>query len=254
VLVFHDTLAKETRQMELRRILARMTAGDEHDALKGVRDDHTAVIALFDSYEDLIDVADRQMLVARILMELTIHARIEEELFYPTLRQAGADAGVMDQADVEHAMARALMRDLHGARAGASHYDAKVAVLAALVKHHIREEEEHMFELARHPDLDLSALGGQLDAYRAALRSRYELDVNGEELGSYLSARTVVNSPERKRTSGTGLNRMGRERRRRADGDGTPKTSRSDSRGVPTGGPRRPRRSRRSNRAAIGNS
>lgn len=240
--------------MELRRILARMTAGDDHDVLNGLRDDHAAVVALFDSYENLIDAADRQMLVARILMELTIHARIEEELFYPALRQAGGDAAVIDQADVEHAMARALMRDLHSARAGASHYDAKVAVLAALVKQHIREEEGHLFELARHADLDLSALGGQLDAYRAALRSRYELDVDGEELRSYLAARTVVNSSERSRTSGTGLNRMRRERRPRPDGDATGKASRTGSRSSPTGGQRRPRRSRRSNRAAIGNS
>ena len=240
--------------MELRRILARMTAGDEPDALKGLQDDHVAVTALFDSYENLMDAADRHSLVARILMELTIHARIEEELLYPALRQAGGDADVMDQADVEHAIARALMQDLHGARAGASHYDAKVAVLAALVKHHIREEEERVFDLARHADLDLSALGGQMDAYRAALRSRYELDRDGEELRSYLTACTVVNNSERKRTSGTGLNRMGRERRPRPDGDATPKTSRSGSRDVPTGGPRRPRRSRRSNRAAIGNS
>jgi hemerythrin superfamily protein len=240
--------------MELRRILARMTAGDDRDVLTTLRDDHAAVIALFDSYEYLIDAEDRQTLVARILMELTIHARIEEELFYPALRQAGGDVDVMDQADVEHAMARALMRDLHGARAGASHYDAKVAVLAALVKDHIRQEEGHMFQLARHADLDLPALGGQVDAYRAALRSRYELDGDGEELRSYLSARTVVNNAERKRTSGTGLNRMGRERRPRPDGEAAPKTSRSGSRDAPTAGPRRARRSRRSNRAAIGNS
>jgi hemerythrin superfamily protein len=240
--------------MELRRILARMTPGDDQDVLTRLRDDHAAVIALFDSYEHLIDAEDRQTLVARILMELTIHARIEEELFYPSLRQAGGDVDVMDQADVEHAMARALMRDLHGARAGASHYDAKVAVLAALVKDHIRQEEFHMFELARHADLDLSALGGQVDAYRAALRSRYELDEDREELRSYLSARTVVNNAERKRTSGTGLNRMGRERRPRPDRDAASKTPRPGSRGVPTAGPRRPRRSRRSNRAAIGNS
>jgi hypothetical protein len=111
-----------------------------------------------------------------------------------------------------------------------------------------------MFELARHADLDLSALGGQVDAYRAALRSRYELDEDREELRSYLSARTVVNNAERKRTSGTGLNRMGRERRPRPDRDAASKTPRPGSRGVPTAGPRRPRRSRRSNRAAIGNS
>jgi len=240
--------------MELRRMLARMTAADDPDVLKGLRDDHTAVIALFDSYESLVDVADRQMLVARILMELAIHARIEEELFYPALRQVGGDAGVMDQADVEHALARALMRDLHDAKAGASHYDAKVAVLAAVLKHHVREEEGHTFELARQTDLDLSELAGQADAYRAALRSRYELDADGTELRSYLSARTVVNNPERKRVSGTGLNRMGRERRPRPDGDAAPKASRPRSRGVSAGAPPRPRRSRRSNRAAIDNS
>jgi beta-lactamase class A len=241
--------------MELRRILARMTPGDDNDVLKVLQRDHVAVVELLDSYGNLSDAADREMLVARILMELTIHARIEEELFYPALREAGGDAEVLNEADVEHAVARALMKDLQDARADASHYDAKVAVLAATVKRHINEEEAQMFEMAGNTALDLSAIGGQIDAYRAALRSRYELDTDGEELKHYLTARTVVSGTERKRTSGTGLNRMGRDRRPKADRETRPTTSRAGAAdAIPSNGSRRPRRSRRSSRSAVGNS
>jgi len=238
--------------MELRRILAGVTARADDTALKLLRDDHAALTELLDAYEDLDDPIDRETLVARILLELTIHARIEEELFYPALRQAGVETALMDQADVEHAMTRVLMRELHGLTAGASHYDAKVAALGATVQRHMQEEERQTFDLARQASLDLAALGGQMDAYRAALRARYELDPEGEELRSYLSARTVLSASERRRTTGTGLNRMGRERRPPTAATHSQESARP--RAVASNGERRQRPSSRRANRAIGNS
>jgi hemerythrin superfamily protein len=190
-----------------------MMAGQDHDVLKLLKRDHAAVIELLESYPDLTDPGDKALLVARIIVELTIHARIEEALFYPALRRARVDAALMDEAHVEHEMAKTLMRDLHGASADAPHYDAKVGVLADLIKRHIQGEEEQVFEEARLSDLDLSALGGQMDAYRAALRSRYELDTSGEDLAAYLAAGPVEDAAEHRSPARSGLNRMRRPRR-----------------------------------------
>jgi hypothetical protein len=206
---------------------------------------------LFESYPNLTDSGDKETLVARIIVELVVHARIEEGLFYPALRRANADATRVDEALVEHDVAKSLMRDLHGAKADAPCYDAKLSVLAALVTHHVEEEEAWIFEAARESDLDLSALGGQMDAYRAALRMRYALDTGGEEITDYLSIGAVVGVPERKPNAQPGTNRLGSARARKPRGGVTL--------GAPKSGPAKPRapavttgagRSRRSNRAA----
>jgi hypothetical protein len=179
--------------MEMQRILARITRAGDHAALDLLKRDHAAVAELFDAYVELESDEDKETLVARIILELVIHARIEQELFYPSLRRAIGNEGVMDEADVEHALVRQLMADLNGMRADASHYDAKVKALSDLVKHHVGEEEGLMFEEARDSALNLSAIGGQLEAYKAALQSRYELDADGVELAAYLSAPTLLN-------------------------------------------------------------
>jgi hypothetical protein len=123
---------------------------------------------------------------------LTVHTRIEEELFYPALRHAIGEQAVMEKAGVEHAMIRSLMADLHRTDVDAPHFDAKVRSLAHLVQHHVEEEEARMFQDARDSNLNLVAIGGQLDAYRAALESRYELDTDGRDLEAFLATRTVL--------------------------------------------------------------
>jgi hemerythrin superfamily protein len=241
--------------MKIQTILARM-AGEDEDALKLLERDHAAVIELFDSYSNLTHPGDKETLVARIILELVIHARIEEGLFYPALRRANADAALIDEADVEHDVAKALMRDLHGVKVDAPHYDAKLSVLAALVKQHIEEEERRIFEEARHADLDLSVLGGQMDAYRAALRVRYELAIGSEELAEYLSIHTVVGAPEHRAVDRSGRSRIGRTRARQPGAGGNsralkPGAAKTRTRAAAT---TEQRGSRRASRPPAGNS
>ena len=234
--------------MEIQRILARMTGADDHGALDLLERDHAAVTELFDTYEDLESNDEKETLIARIILELVIHGRIEEELFYPALRQAIGSEGVMDEAHVEHAMVRQLMADLNGAKADASHYDAKVKALSEQVQHHVKEEEGAMFSEARDSDLNLSTLGAQLDAYKAALQSRYELDTDGVELAAYLAAPTLLRaagarSTQRKRQTSI---RSPTSSSARANGGG-----RAGERNVSAG---TQRRARRTSRAPTGDS
>ena len=232
--------------MEILRILSRMANSDDYDALDLLRQDHAAVAELFDRYEGLDDNdhEGRQALVLRVIRMLTVHSRIEEELFYPALRQAIGEQIFMEEADLAHAMIRQLMADLNRTAVDASHFDAKVRSLAQLVEHHVREEEGQMFQEARDSSLNLVAIGGQLDAYRAALESRYELDTDGEELAAFLSTPTVRGTaapastyqyPKPRRTSR-------RDATSAAESNGKPGRS---SEGISTWGRRRARRSTR---------
>jgi hemerythrin superfamily protein len=179
--------------MQILKLWSRMTSSEaDYDAVDLLKQDHAVIAEFFDRYERIDDLEEKASLVSRIVRSLTVHARLEEELFYPALRQSGGDPRVMDDADVEHAVIKMLLVDLSRTNADTSHFDAKVRTLAHLVERHVAEEEGQMLQDARDSDLDLVAMGGQLDAYRAALESRYELDRDGKDLEAFLSTPTVV--------------------------------------------------------------
>lgn len=180
--------------MEMQRILARMTGARDLDALDLLKCDHAAVTELFDAYADLERAEEKETLVARIIVELVIHARIEEELFYPALRRALGDGEIMDGAEIDHAAVRRLMAGLNRLRVDTPGYDARVKELGQQVKDHFKEEESALFSEARDSPLNLFALGGQLGAFRAALESRYELAGAEDEIAAFLAAPTVLRS------------------------------------------------------------
>jgi hemerythrin superfamily protein len=178
--------------MDIRKLMSRVTSSGSDDAVDLLSQDHTLVIDLFRRYECLDHPQLKQALLSRIIRVLAVHLRIEEELFYPALREAIGDRLVMEEADVEHALIRKLMADLYRSGPNTSHFEAKVRSLAYLVEYHVEEEESQMLPEARASNLNLFELRRQLDAYRAALESRYDLDADGTELAAYLCAPTVL--------------------------------------------------------------
>jgi Hemerythrin HHE cation binding domain len=138
------------------------------NALTMLRDDHTALSKLFDNYDGRkkrLSADQKRQLAEEICLELKIHAQLEEELFYPALREAlrsDSDADMLDEAEVEHASAKDLIAQIEGESSEAELYDAKVKVLGEYVKHHVKEEQGDIFKLARKLKLDLKALGEQM--------------------------------------------------------------------------------------------
>jgi hemerythrin-like domain-containing protein len=135
------------------------------DAIALLTDDHKKVKELFRDFAALKDTgpaAAKLALVQAICTELTIHAVIEEELFYPAARSAISDGGLIDEAEIEHGTAKFLIRQLMPVKEGDAQFSAKVTVLREYIKHHINEEENEIFPKARQAKLDLSALGRQL--------------------------------------------------------------------------------------------
>ena len=136
--------------------------------------DHKAVKALFKEYETLAESrsrspAKKRQLADRICKELTVHATIEEEVFYPAVRRAIKDNALMNEATVEHASAKDLIAQIRGMDAGDEMFDAKVVVLGEYIDHHVKEERGEMFPLARKTKLDLVKLAEQLQLRKQAL-------------------------------------------------------------------------------------
>src|SRR6476469_9790474 len=136
------------------------------DALDLLDADHQAVQQLFQAYRELAandaPEARRKALAEQICMERTIHAKLEEELFYPAVRDAIRDDDLMDEAEVEHASAKDLIVQILSMDPHEELYDAKVTVLGEYIGHHVREEREQMFPKARRSGLDLARLAERL--------------------------------------------------------------------------------------------
>lgn len=141
----------------------------EKDACDLLDADHRAVKKMFKEYEELTNsrarsAAQKKMDLARqICQELTVHAQIEEEIFYPALRAAMKDTDLLDEAEVEHQTAKDLIAQIEAAGEADDKFDAKVKVLGEYIDHHVKEEKNEIFPKARSArKLDLVSMRDQL--------------------------------------------------------------------------------------------
>lgn len=135
------------------------------DAIALLTADHREVSDMFKQFEELGDraKASKQKLVEKICKSLIAHTQIEEEIFYPAVREEVKDADDMvDEAVVEHQAAKDLIKQLQEMDPDEDLYDAKVKVLGEEIEHHVKEEEEEMFKQAKKSGLDMMALGQEM--------------------------------------------------------------------------------------------
>ena len=134
-----------------------------------LRADHKMVSGLFAAYEKARTASRKQQIVSEICNELSVHAQVEEEIFYPAVKAALKDKELVPEATVEHATVKDLIAQVEGVLHDGEMFDAKIKVLSEYVKHHVKEEHEEMFPKARSTKLDMVALGAQLAARKAEL-------------------------------------------------------------------------------------
>jgi hypothetical protein len=145
------------------------TTSSENDAIGLLKKDHTKVKGLFEQFEKTENRREKKRIVAEAIMELKIHATIEEEIFYAALRREEVEKDLLNEADEEHHVAKLLIAELEQMDGTEDHYDAKFTVLAENIRHHIKEEEGDMFPQARKTDVDFDALAQQLLARKKQL-------------------------------------------------------------------------------------
>ena len=148
---------------------AKKSARKPSDALALLRADHQLVQGLFDQFEKTRSEDRKSALAEQICNELTIHAQIEEEIFYPAAREAIRDEDLLDEATVEHQSAKDLIAQIQSGGTGEDLFDAKVKVLGEYVKHHVKEEQNELFPKVRKTKLDLKEMGERLQARKMEL-------------------------------------------------------------------------------------
>ena len=137
----------------------------QKDAIKLLTDDHAKVKKLFREYEKLTKKEDqegKEELAQQICKELTIHAQLEEEIFYPAAREAIKDDDLLNEALVEHSSAKDLISEIKSMKIEDPMYDAVVTVLGEYVNHHVQEEEEKMFPKVQKSKMDLEGIGNEI--------------------------------------------------------------------------------------------
>jgi hemerythrin-like domain-containing protein len=155
-------------------------AAADRSATAMLKADHQRVRQLVVQYNALAesDSADddqKRMLAERICQELDVHARLEEELFYPAVRERGHIEGLMDEAEVEHQTARDLIHQIEAMSPGDPLYDAKVKVLGEYVDHHVEEEEKQMMPKARKAGIDEADLARRMGERRKQLEAEQSM-------------------------------------------------------------------------------
>jgi hemerythrin superfamily protein len=148
---------------------SRKSTRQPSDALALLRADHQTVQGLFDQFEKTRSEDRKAAIAEQICNELTIHAQIEEEIFYPAAREAIQEEELLDEATVEHASAKDLIAQIEGGSPGGELFDAKVKVLGEYVKHHVKEEQNELFPQVRKAKLDLKELGQRLQERKTEL-------------------------------------------------------------------------------------
>ncbi|MGJ7574903.1 hemerythrin domain-containing protein [Variovorax sp. RB2P76] len=152
------------------------TTRSKPDACTLLDADHRKVKAMFKEYETLTKSRaasasqKKRDLANQICLELTVHAQIEEEIFYPALREAIKDTDLLDEAEVEHASAKDLIAQIEQSGEVDDKFDAKVTVLGEYIDHHVKEERAEIFVKARAArKLDLVAMREALSARKEEL-------------------------------------------------------------------------------------
>ena len=153
-----------------------MADSKSQDAITLLKQDHDEVQKLFKEFESAKGDGRKQKLAHQICLELTVHAEIEETIFYPAC-EGTVDEEELKEGYVEHDAAKLMIAEIEANQDGDDEFfDTKVKVLSEEIDHHIKEEEGTggIFSQSRKGKLDMEALGEQLAQKKQELTERYK--------------------------------------------------------------------------------
>jgi len=142
------------------------------DAIKLLEADHEEVEMLFEQYEAARDDNTKAMTAEQICKCLTVHATIEEELFYPHAREVldQSDQFMLDDAEQEHAEAKEMITKIMTLSTG-DELDHCVAQLKVAIEHHVSDEEDELFPKLEDMGMETMNLGIQMETRKKQLKS-----------------------------------------------------------------------------------
>lgn len=139
---------------------------EQRPALGLLMDDHRAVKKLFKQFEAARQSAEKQSIARETCQQLSIHAQIEEEIFYPAIRGLSDKLDdMLDEAKVEHGVAKDLIAKIESGEL----LEANYKVLTEYVGHHVEEEEGELFPAVIKAKADLRAVAAKLESRKLVL-------------------------------------------------------------------------------------
>jgi hemerythrin-like domain-containing protein len=143
------------------------------DAIALLKDDHEKMKKLLTELESTTErgVKTREELFTKVREELTVHEAIEEEIFYPALKEHPKAKEIVLEAYEEHGVVDMVMAEIQGLPYEDETWGAKFKVMKENIEHHIEEEESEMFKQARDvfETQELEALGERMMARKEQL-------------------------------------------------------------------------------------
>ena len=133
------------------------TAAVSSGVVEMLKEDHEKVKGLFEDFESA-EGREQADIAATAIMELEVHADLEEKLIYPAIREHIDEDEMMNEAVEEHHLVHVLIKELKKLKPKDEVFQAKFKVLGELVKHHIEEEEGEMLPKAQESDIDWEKL------------------------------------------------------------------------------------------------
>ena len=173
---------KGRRSPPTRRRSSRSKNGSgRDDAVRLLKADHREVEGLFGEFERTRSDERREEVAAQICQALRAHTAIEEEIFYPAFLEATGDTAIHHEAEIEHQGAKHLIEEIESAGPRDDHFEARVTVLAEMIKHHVKEEERRggMFSKAQNSDMDLAEIGRRMKERKLELMGEDSAGLEG---------------------------------------------------------------------------
>lgn len=148
------------------------------DAITLLKQDHETVRQMFEEFEKADE--DRKFeLAAEICQALTVHSTIEEEIFYPQVREALEAEDLMLEAEIEHDTVKNLIERVQEGEVDETQLSAMIKVMNEYVNHHVNEEQRRMFPRVKRAGLDLEAMGKELLARKTELEAELQAAAPG---------------------------------------------------------------------------
>lgn len=140
-----------------------------------LKKDHDEVKTIFDEYESGADLEKKKELSKKAFKELEIHTQVEEEIFYPEVKdQAGSEElrNLVSHSQDEHNTVKEVIADLRARDVDEEAYETKMNVLMEDVRHHIEEEESDLFPLAqKEENIDWDEMGSRVEERKKQLKT-----------------------------------------------------------------------------------
>jgi hemerythrin superfamily protein len=177
--------ARTAQPLSRKSIMSAQNSGNtgSEEVIALLKQDHQKITDLFTYFHRIRKGKDsnaKQLLAEVLCTELVIHAQLEREVLYPSLRRALDEPELLDEAEVEHRMAHQLISELELMDPEDELYDAELAVLCNYVSHHIHEEENRIFPKIKQATLDATVVQA-LKSRRNQLRNEFGMPDELEE-------------------------------------------------------------------------